>query len=127
MAAKRPYSRPHHSVNIIMMFQINITKKLRGMYENRYEPESLRALADVYWRGLLVVALVVAMCVVAYGIWSLLRILDDLGKTPDTTPRPTPVLSRSALNSTLQAFDTRSTQFDSFKKNPPAAPSDPSK
>lgn len=110
-----------------MKLNIDILARMRNTYANRHEPESLRTFVDIYWRTVLAIAFLIVVLVVAYGIWNLSRILGDLGRAPEITTPPTPVLSRAVLNATMQAFDTRQTRFDSFKVNPPAAVPDPSK
>jgi hypothetical protein len=110
-----------------MKFNIDILIRLRDIYANRREPESLRAFADIYWRTVIVCAFVLVVLAIAYGTWDLSQVLSDLGQTPDTTPAPTSALSRSVLKSTVQVFDARQGQFDEFKVNPPAPVPDPSK
>lgn len=110
-----------------MKIHFNIFSRVRDIYANRHEPENLRTFVDIYWRTVLMVGFLVTVFVVTYGIWNLMRILKDLGTPPDTSPRPIPTLDRATLKATIQAFDTRQTQFDAFKAQLPTIVPDPSK
>ncbi len=110
-----------------MKFNIDILIRLRDIYANRREPESLRTFADIYWRAMVACAFVLVVLAIAYGTWDLSQVLSDLGQIPTATPIPAPALSRSVLKSTVQAFDARQGQFDEFKVSPPAPVPDPSK
>ncbi|MBI5457572.1 hypothetical protein HY971_02505 [Candidatus Kaiserbacteria bacterium] len=101
-------------------------KDLPEMIKAGYEPEYTRSLADLYWRTLIVSAFVVLVLVFLYSTWVLLRILNDLGGSPDTSVLPAPMLNRTELNATVRAFEERKAQFDALKANPPAVVKDPS-
>lgn len=110
-----------------MRSSTNIFKRTHDAYAAGYEPEGLRRLSDIYWRALLVGAFLLLVCVFLYSTWGLLRVLEDLGATANSaTPPPSP-LNRALLNETLHAFETRQSQFQTFKTNPPAAIPDPSR
>lgn len=90
-----------------MTFGIDILKKYVRLYERRLEPESLRILAESYWRGLLLIALCALVFLVAFGFWQFIGVLDDLAGAQDTGTKPPLALNRTMLESTLAAFDAR--------------------
>ncbi|GEM_PF-2049288 len=101
-------------------------KEVRKILNDRDEPRHIRLLADLYWKGLLLLAFVTLVSVFLYSIWGLTRILSGLNTAPDTSASPRPALNRAELNATVSAFETRKTQFQDFKTNPPAGVKDPS-
>ncbi|OGG90941.1 hypothetical protein A3H16_00205 [Candidatus Kaiserbacteria bacterium RIFCSPLOWO2_12_FULL_53_8] len=110
-----------------MKFGPDTMKGVREMLANRHEPESLRSLADLYWRGLLSIAFCIITLVIFYGVWDLLNVLNALSASLDTSAPPPPALDRAALNKVIQGFETRQVQFDALRKNPSAGISDPSR
>lgn len=111
----------------MMKFGSTIWRNLRETLSDRYEPEHIRSLADLYWRTLLVTAFVVLVFVFLYSTWGLLRVLNNLSATLDTSAPPPPALNRSLLNATVRAFEDRKTRFEELKANPPAPVKDPSR
>ena len=110
-----------------MKFKIDIFNRARDAYAAGYEPEGRRFLSDIYWRTFLVAALFTLVCVFLYGTWVLMRVLDDLGATADQSTSPPPALSRAMLKEVVSGFEMRQSQFETIKKNPPAAIPDPSR
>ncbi len=109
-----------------MKFGGTLWKDLPEMIKAGYEPEYTRTLADLYWRTLIVSAFVVSILVFLYSTWVLLRVLNDLGGSPDTSALPPQVLNRAELTATVRAFEERKAQFEGLKARPPAAVKDPS-
>jgi hypothetical protein len=107
-----------------MTFGSNLLHQLGDVVTSR-EPEGVRALSNLYWRALIMTAVVVLLCVFAYSGWGLLRVLNDLGMTSGTSTSPAPVLSRAALDAVVQGFEERQQQFEALKKNRGAAIPDP--
>lgn len=110
-----------------MKLKIDIFKAVRDAYTAGYEPEGHRILSDMYWRALLVAALLVLVCVFLYGTWVLMRVLNDLGATADQSAPPPPALSRATLKEVVSRFEMRQSQFEVIKKNVPTAIPDPSR
>ncbi|MDO8514406.1 MAG: hypothetical protein Q7S50_02585 [bacterium] len=110
-----------------MKFKIDIFNRARDAYAVGHEPEGRRLLSDIYWRTILVAALLILVCVFLYGTWVLMRVLDDLGATADVSAPPPPALSRAMLKEMVQGFEMRQSQFETMKKSPPAAIPDPSR
>ena len=99
---------------------------IHDSFTGRDEPDRIRKVADLYWRGLLLAAFVILVFVFLYSIWGLTRILDDLGAALDTSAPPPPALDRSKLNAAVSAFDARKTEFEVLKASPRPAIKDPS-
>lgn len=104
----------------------NIPLRFRDLYAARFEPEGVRVLADAYWRGLLVLTVVVVVWVLAYGVLELFSTLHILAKEQDTSALPPPVLSHSELSAVVQGFDVRAETYESLRSRPPSF-SDPSR
>ena len=110
-----------------MKSSTDILNKIRDAYAARYEPEGLRPLSDIYWRGLLLLAFLVLVCVFLYGTWGLVRVLNGLSAGADTSAPPPPPLSRAALSKTIRDFELRRAQFETLQTNPSATIPDPSR
>ncbi len=110
----------------MMKFNDMLTR-IRTALAGRYEPEGVRSLAAMYWRGLLVAAGILVIASVLYGVWDIFSVLDALASAPDTSPPPPAAVDRVALHSVVQGFQTRQTQFDDFRASPPPTIPDPSK
>ena len=94
-----------------MKFKLPIIDKLEDVYRHRNEPEALRMLATLYWRSLLIIALAMLVFVFLYSTWTLQGVLAALNTAPDTfTAAPSP-LDRASLESTLAAFDARTSTY----------------
>jgi hypothetical protein len=95
-----------------MTFGTDIFKNIMRIYERRLEPEYLRVLAEGYWRALLVFALCVFVCMILFGLWQFVTVLDDLsGAQNGTSAKPPVALNRTLLENTLSVFDTRELNY----------------
>lgn len=108
-----------------MRFFTMLWKELRETLNDGNEPDHIRLLADLYWKAILLLALLTLVLVFLYSTWGLVRILGGLSAALDTSAPPPPALNRSELNATVRAFETRKMQFEDLKTNPPAAIRDP--
>lgn len=98
-----------------------------GAIVSRHEPEGMRVLSDIYWRTLLSIATLLVLSALVYGVWGLLRVLDDLNSVVRVSAPPPPAINRGVLNATMEGFETRSTQFELLKTKPGEIIHDPSK
>jgi len=105
----------------------DITARLRNFYDSRFEPEGIRPLAEMYWRTLMLIASLLCLAALLFGIWNLFSVFDTLSSLADTSPPPPAAFSSSALHALSGGFDARQTQFNTFTSNPPSAAPDPSK
>jgi hypothetical protein len=92
-----------------MTYFTNIFRQLRSLFDARHEPESLRPLAEIYWRALLSVAALCVVGILAYGVSEFVSVLDQLSSGGAAMSNPPTVLDRNQLESTLRAFDARTT------------------
>src|SRR3989338_8881374 len=95
-----------------MRFAPPIFRRFGKVLSSRHEPEGVRTLANLYWRTLLLVAFVAVILVFVYGIWGLLRVLDDLGAMVKVSAPPAPVLNRDVLDVTVEGINARRAQFE---------------
>ena len=101
-------------------------REVRKILNDRDEPRHIHLFADLYWKGLLLLAFVTLVSVFLYSIWGLTRILGGLSAALDTSAPPRPALNRGELNAAVSAFDARKAVFEDLKTNPPAGVKDPS-
>jgi len=110
-----------------MMSFTDIGKNLGELYSSRQEPAGIRALAELYWRTLLVCAALVVVLALVWGLWQLFAVFAVLSSVPDTSPLPPAVLNRAKLQGIVQEFGARESEYQTLQSNPPAALPDPSK
>jgi len=92
---------------------------LKNLYETRLEPEHFRALAQGYWRTLLIITTVALPCIVAFSVWQFVGVLQNLDTTQGGLSGPPPVaLDRSKLQATLSALDEREAAYERAQSAP---------
>lgn len=127
MASDAPRARVHDRSRIIMSIFTDMLKRMRALYETRLAPERLRPLAEMYWRFLLVVALLSIIAILMFGVLEFVAVLEDLGSAQSAGSSASPVaLDRSKLESTLTAYQAREAEYQSIQESPGAF-ADPSK
>ncbi len=111
-----------------MKFITGIVARLRDMYAYRYKPEQLQALANLYWRTVLCMLMLVTISAVCYGAVLLLAVLSpsEAGNTLVSHGSAVPPLNRTQLQTALDGFAARQANYEFLKKNPSKSP-DPSK
>ena len=107
MAVVGAYTRTYYLKNLFMNTLKKIYKQMRELYEYRHEPESVRPLAEIYWRLLLFVAVVCVAMILAYGVSEFIGVISKLNSGSSKNSNPPVVLNRNQLNSTLSGFDAR--------------------
>jgi len=101
-------------------------KKFLGLYEYRHEPESVRPLAEIYWRLLLFVAVACVAAILVYGGSKFVAVLNKLNSGSGKNSSFPVVLNRLQLNSTLKGFEAHRAQAGVASKGG-AVLDDPSK
>ena len=110
-----------------MRFLTIISSTLRDTWEARHEPERSAALAEAFWRIMIVGAVLLTIGVAFYGGMRFLSILSSGGpSSPVSGSGARAALNRAELRATLDDFMLRKTQYESLKGNPPRI-ADPSK
>ncbi len=100
---------------------------LKQLYEARHEPENLRPLAELYWRGLLLLTLAAAGGVIAFGIWEFSVVMKTMSATSaDAGAQQAAAIDKTQLENTLMKFSERKANFELSKSMGPAL-ADPSK
>lgn len=100
--------------------------QLQAAWSYRDEPEEMRALGLFLWRALLVFALLVALFALWTGYQELEAALqaENSVATPAAAPPP---LARAQLQTTLDYFSTKQSQYQSLSQSPLPQVVDPSK
>ena len=102
----------------------SIFKDFQSLYAARHEPENMRPLAEVYWRALLMIGLIMVIGVLAYGTSEFIGVMSNLSaENPSNAPAST-ALNRPQLQSILSVAHNRQMRFDTPQT---ATPTDPSK
>ena len=110
-----------------MRFLTTISSTLRDVWEARHEPERSAALAEAFWRVVIVGAVLLTIGVAIYGGMRFLSVLSGGGPSlPLSGSGAGAALNRAELRATLDGFTLRKTQYESLKGNPPQI-ADPSK
>ncbi|MEK9154350.1 MAG: hypothetical protein AAB798_02675 [Patescibacteria group bacterium] len=94
--------------------------RVRDAWSNRNEPEHLRILLESYWRALLGMAGILIACAILYSAFNLFSVLSRGKNVPALSPdEGLVVFDNQGLETTLDGFVTRETNYEFLKKNPP--------
>lgn len=105
----------------------HIWNSLRTFYEARHEPENMRPLAEVYWRTLLVSALVALVGILSFGVWEFIDVTHTLSAGADLkSSEQSDILSRKDLTEMLDLYQARQAEFDAARGSRAGVP-DPSR
>lgn len=105
----------------------HIWNSLSAFYEARHEPENMRPLAELYWRVLLVSALVALVGVLSFGVWEFIGVTQKLNAGAGLkSSEQADILSRKDLAEMLGLYRTRQLEFETAKGNKTTIP-DPSR
>ena len=107
--------------------KFDFIKRTSAVVAGRHEPERIRVLANLYWRALLVVFLIIVITVLLYGIFGTLRVLRDLNGPGNVSAPPPPSLDRTILNAIIEGFENRQSQFNLLKTTRGKVIPDPSR
>ena len=101
--------------------------RIRESLGDMEEPENFALVAGVIWRALLVVIVIAALLVIAYG-FSLLKAALSASDTPRAVAQRSAAAdpNRKDIDLTAAGFAARKNAYDQLKAQPISAP-DPSK
>ena len=88
---------------------------IREMHESRHEPEALQKLTGVFWNVLLSMLAVSIVASIAYGAWEFIR---PAGQDSESLVRSQANLSKTELQTLLQALQNRVVNFEAQQKSP---------
>lgn len=109
-----------------MMWPLHIWKYLRDTWQYRHEPENLRLIADMYWRILLALAVLVLLSLIGYAGLKFYEVFGKTEENPLLTSGGGIFLNPKDLESVLEGFAKKKKDFEFFKRNTPIL-ADPSK
>jgi hypothetical protein len=115
---------------MLMKFSnIHSMTRIRTIIRDRSDPQYARVFADLYWRGLLIIATLVVIGVAAYGASTFFGTLSQLNPIAGSgSPAPVPTaasIDRGALDATIAGFAARQAQFQALQQNPIPPIADP--
>lgn len=116
------YQRNH----LIMSIFSELWHELRASYAARHEPEKIKPLADLYWRLLLVLTLILIVSVLIWGVFKFIDVVTTLSTAPAGSGTPPVALDRKKLETALEAYAARQHDFNQLKVAPASYP-DPSR
>ncbi len=101
-----------------MKFSTTLFGDAKATLQNQIEPEHVRAEGRSYWRTMLIVAFVIVVCAILYGVWQLFMIFsffDGSGDAHSATPQEP--IKRVQLTETIQRLDQRATVLGELMKS----------
>jgi hypothetical protein len=104
-----------------------IRSRLRETLDARTEPEGIHTIADLFWHLLLAVLFCAFVVIFLWGTLDLVGILNMLSETPKKNVVTKSALDRNTLDTFLQMYHDRTTQFKVLESNPPPPVPDPSR
>lgn len=108
--------RVHNNDDIIMNPISYMWARLRSVYESRHEPERLRPLTILYWRMVLVAALIGGVLILSIGSWVFFTVVTVLSDTDAGVSAPTPNLDRAQLEAFLRIYDERAALYETARQ-----------
>ena len=106
-----------------MKINLRIFSALSKLYRSRHEPENARSIAELYWYGLLFLAIAGIVFSLAFGTWQFKAVVSTLSGSSVPVPRSEAALNRRALVEVVQAMDARQAAFDALRAAPLSVPS----
>ncbi len=99
----------------------------KELYEARHEPENLRPIAEAYWRGVLLLAVIASGLIIFFGIWQFSSVTSTMSAASETaTAQQKPVIDEDQLEKALIKFQERKANFEMGKGVVPSV-ADPAK
>lgn len=105
---------------------LHIWGHIRDTWQYRHEPEKLRTLADVYWRTLLFVAVLVLAGLMFYAGLKFYSMFVEPEENPLLSSGGIILLNKADLQEAVEAFQNRQAKYEFLKRNPPKI-TDPSR
>lgn len=100
--------------------------RIRQAWEYRSDPEAVRVLAAFFWRTLLLVALVAIVCALWFG-YQEIGAASQAESVGTVAPTPKAPFDPSQLQTALNAFSAKATEYQVLSQSPPPTVADPSK
>lgn len=97
----------------------------RAAWDNRTDPESLRPIAALYWRVLLMISAAAIVVLLGYGAYFFFDTLKAIEPPASAITKRTPKLDRAQLESVLAQLVAREEAFLN-RAAPAVIPPDPS-
>jgi hypothetical protein len=109
-----------------MNLNFTFFSRIRESWDYRSEPEKMQALGEMFWRALLVFALIAIVLSAGAGMQEMAAVAqaESVLETPSAVPPPLdPMILRSALG----AFSSRQALYQATLQSPAPQTADPSK
>ncbi len=98
-----------------MKLQFAFLKRLPTLYEYRDDPEAMRHLADIAWRGILLVVACIAVCGIVFALIQLQSALAPSSSSVQIKTRDP--LDPKQLHAVLDAFAARKGEYESLQQS----------
>ena len=94
------------------MTTINEQETYKTIYESRHEPENLRPIAELYWRMMLLSAVVVVALSIGFGIWEFSAVMTTISSASSVSSAPQkPPVDKAALEDAVTQFSQRTADY----------------
>jgi hypothetical protein len=98
----------------------------RDAYGARFQPHTLRVIAGVFWRTLLVCAFFAVIALAVFGAWKFFGTVRMLSEAQVAASAPKPLIDEEALEEILSALRERRSDYNAARIDGPSLV-DPSK
>lgn len=99
----------------IAMKKLHIKARISDLYAFRYEPEHVRAIANLYWRSVVITAFCAALLVSAFAVFEYRRAAGIIAGSAEPVAVSVPSITREALQSALSDFESRKAKFERLR------------
>ena len=94
-----------------MKYDVNFFKTAEVAYLDKQEPERLRSLAQLFWRSLLLLAVVTVISFLAYGALSLAAVLAPAQTSDSVSTQASIGVDKTALDALLASYAARDAHY----------------
>ena len=119
MEPQRHSALGNDCASFVMISGNDILARLKAIYQNRNEPERLRALARLYWHSMLLIMFSALVAIAIYGAYALSQTFEIVGEQGSDGKTAPQTFTHAQLSEVLIGFAARQSNFDALKKTGP--------
>ena len=107
--------------------KVDAHDSFKELYEARHEPENLRPIAELYWRIMLMSAIIASIGVIIFGVWEFSSVMTTISSTSaGSNAQQAPAIDKAQLERVLIQFSDRRANFELGRATVPVV-ADPAK